>query len=99
MTCRGYHEGGVNNFVTDVQQIPGGNSEDPARDPGGEVVLPDAPLARSSPTGERPPRVIELAPYSGRYPRRPRLDHVPQLSIRYLLLWTATTALALLVFN
>lgn len=29
----------------------------------------------------------------------PRLDHVPQLSIRYLLLWTATTAMALLAFN
>jgi len=30
---------------------------------------------------------------------RRQLEHVPPLSIRYLLLWTATTALALLVFS
>ena len=85
--------------MTDVQRQSAGGSEDPAQGPGNEDVLPASPAARSSPAAERPPRVDELAPYSARYPRCPRLDHVPQLSIRYLLLWTATTAVALLVFN
>jgi len=41
----------------------------------------------------RAPEPLATAAY-----RRQR-EHVPPLSIRYLLLWTATTAVALLVFN